>query len=44
MKRLGQPHDVAGGVVYLLSDLAAYVTGIDLRIDGGMAVGNGLTK
>lgn len=44
MKRLGQPKDVAGGVFYLLSDAAAYVTGIDLRIDGGMSAGSGLSR
>jgi len=44
MKRLGQPKDIAGGAVYLLSDAAGYVTGIDLRIDGGMSAGSGLTR
>lgn len=44
MKRLGSPADIAGGAVYLLSDAAAYVTGIDLRIDGGMSAGSGLTR
>lgn len=44
MKRLGQPKDIAGGVVYLLSDTASYVTGIDLRIDGGMSAGSGLSR
>lgn len=44
VKRLGQPKDIAWGVVYLLSDAAAYVTGIDLRIDGGMSAGSGLTR
>jgi len=36
MKRLGKPEEVAGGVTYLLSDHAAYVTGITLDINGGM--------
>ena len=44
MKRIGQPKDIAGGVVYLLSDAAAYVTGHNLAIDGGMSTGNGLTR
>ncbi|KAK5082623.1 hypothetical protein LTR70_007541 [Exophiala xenobiotica] len=44
MKRLGSPKDIAGGAVYLLSDAATYVTGIDLRIDGGMSAGSGLTR
>jgi NAD(P)-dependent dehydrogenase (short-subunit alcohol dehydrogenase family) len=33
--RHGQPVDIAGGVVYLASDAAAYVTGQVLVIDGG---------
>jgi len=36
MKRLGRPDEVAAGVTYLLSDRAAYVTGITLDINGGM--------
>lgn len=44
MKRIGQPQDVAGGVLYLLLDASSYVTGHDLAIDGGMSVGNGLQK
>jgi 3-oxoacyl-[acyl-carrier protein] reductase len=36
MKRLGRPDEVAAGVTYLLSDQAAYVTGITLDINGGM--------
>ena len=44
MKRMGQPKDIAGGLVYLLSDVAAYVTGHNLAIDGGMSTGNGLTR
>jgi NAD(P)-dependent dehydrogenase (short-subunit alcohol dehydrogenase family) len=33
--RLGTPEDIAQGILYLASDAAAWVTGIDLIIDGG---------
>ena len=34
--RLGKSKDVAYGVLYLASDEAAFVTGIELVIDGGV--------
>jgi NAD(P)-dependent dehydrogenase (short-subunit alcohol dehydrogenase family) len=36
--RLGEPEEVAGLVLYLVSDEAGYVTGQDILIDGGMAL------
>jgi L-rhamnose 1-dehydrogenase len=36
--RLGEPKDVAGCVVFLASDLARYVTGAALLVDGGLFV------
>ncbi len=36
--RLGQPEDVASVVVFLASDLARYVTGAALLVDGGLFV------
>jgi 3-oxoacyl-[acyl-carrier protein] reductase len=35
MGRVGSPEDVAGMIVFLLSDAAAYVTGQVLGVDGG---------
>jgi NAD(P)-dependent dehydrogenase (short-subunit alcohol dehydrogenase family) len=35
LKRWGEPGDIAGGVLFLSSPLAAYVTGTILPIDGG---------
>lgn len=37
--RLGQPEEVAQGIVYLASDAASYVTGQTLIVDGGVASG-----
>ncbi|TWI56780.1 L-rhamnose 1-dehydrogenase [Pseudomonas duriflava] len=36
--RLGEPDDLAGPVVFLASDMAKYVTGASLLVDGGMFV------
>jgi NAD(P)-dependent dehydrogenase (short-subunit alcohol dehydrogenase family) len=35
LRRLGEPMDVAYGVLYLASDEASFVTGTELVIDGG---------
>jgi NAD(P)-dependent dehydrogenase (short-subunit alcohol dehydrogenase family) len=35
-KRLAEPEEIVGGVLYLASDLANYVTGHTLLIDGGL--------
>jgi 3-oxoacyl-[acyl-carrier protein] reductase len=39
MGRIGKPEDVGGAVSFLASDLAGYITGQVLRIDGGMLMG-----
>jgi len=36
--RFGHPEDVAGAVLFLASDLAGYITGQVLVVDGGLAV------
>jgi 3alpha(or 20beta)-hydroxysteroid dehydrogenase len=38
MKRLGTADEVAGLVLFLLSDEASYMTGSELAIDGGCAL------
>ena len=34
--RMGQPEDIAAGILYLASDEMSFVTGAELVIDGGM--------
>jgi 3-oxoacyl-[acyl-carrier protein] reductase len=34
--RVGLPDDVAGATCFLLSDLAAFITGSTVTVDGGM--------
>ena len=38
LARLGQPADVANAVLYLASDLAGYVTGQVIGVDGGLRI------
>ena len=38
LERFGTPQDIAGTVAFLASDLAAYVTGQVLVVDGGMVM------
>jgi glucose 1-dehydrogenase len=35
-KRIGEPEDIANAVVFLASDMADYVNGVTLYVDGGM--------
>ena len=38
LKRYGQPEEIAYAIIYLLSDAAAWVTGSNLLIDGGLTL------
>lgn len=38
LARIGQPTEVVGPVVFLLSDAASYVTGAQLVVDGGYSI------
>ncbi|MDR1180525.1 MAG: SDR family oxidoreductase [Bacteroidales bacterium] len=38
LKKYGQPQEVAFGIIYLLSDASAWVTGTSLKIDGGVTL------
>lgn len=39
MRRVGQPEEIANGMLFLASDLSSYITGIALPIDGGQTAG-----
>ncbi len=36
LRRVAEPSDIAGALLYLVSDLAAYVSGQVLAVDGGV--------
>ena len=38
LRRAGTPEDVAGAVLYLVSEAAGYVTGTTITVDGGLTV------
>lgn len=35
LRRIGRPEEIAGAIVFLCSDLASYITGETLRVNGG---------
>ncbi len=36
--KMGQPEDLMGAVVMMLSEASDYITGADLRVDGGYTI------
>jgi 3(or 17)beta-hydroxysteroid dehydrogenase len=40
LKRFGMPIDVAYAALYLASDAASFITGIELNVDGGILAGS----
>lgn len=38
MNRIGEPREVADAVVFLASDEAGFITGTDIKVDGGMTI------
>ncbi len=39
MRRMGEPEDIANAFLFLASDEATYISGVTLRVDGGIVVG-----
>jgi NAD(P)-dependent dehydrogenase (short-subunit alcohol dehydrogenase family) len=42
MRRIGEPHEIAGAAVYLASPASTFVTGQAIIVDGGSTTGMGL--
>lgn len=38
--RVGRPEDVSSALIFLASDVAAWITGVTLPVDGGLLAGN----
>jgi NAD(P)-dependent dehydrogenase (short-subunit alcohol dehydrogenase family) len=38
LRRIGEPHEIAGAVVYLASPASAFMTGQAMVIDGGVTI------
>lgn len=44
LKRMGEPEQVAAVMVFLASDDAAYMTGSEVAVDGGVSAGSGFAE
>jgi NAD(P)-dependent dehydrogenase (short-subunit alcohol dehydrogenase family) len=42
MKRIGEPHEIAGDAVFLASPASTFMTGQAIVVDGGSTIGVGL--
>ena len=42
MRRIGEPHEIAGAAVFLASDASTFITGQTIIVDGGATTGAGL--
>lgn len=38
MGRMGEPEDLAGAIVFLASDASSFMTGSEIRVDGGYCI------
>lgn len=41
LQRAGEPEDIAAAITFIASDDAAYITGVNLPVDGGITAANG---
>ena len=42
LKRWGEPEDLIGPALFLVSDASSYMTGTDIYVDGGWTANGGL--
>ncbi|MEO5809411.1 MAG: SDR family oxidoreductase, partial [Sphingomicrobium sp.] len=42
LRRIGEPHEIAGAAVYLASPASTFMTGQVMVVDGGSTIGIGL--
>jgi NAD(P)-dependent dehydrogenase (short-subunit alcohol dehydrogenase family) len=42
MERFGTPEEMTGTVIYLVSDLSKFVTGVVIPVDGGFSAYSGV--